>query len=140
MPRARVAGRWLRWLWVAGAVQVAGRLVDLRWHAAHPGFERAGDQVQAHWLIWLGVLGGLAAALAGLRQVRDRGLMVVASASVAYAGLAGWHFAEHAAGSDPEIVHVLVGLAWAAIVAGIVDVTVRVLRRRGGSATEESDR
>lgn len=128
--------RWLPWLWLAAVVQIAGRVVDLRWHATHPGFESAGNQLQAHWLIWLGVVAGLAVAIAGLRVARDRGLLITAWASGAYLSVAGWHFAEHAAGNDPEIAHVLLAVAWTAALAGIADVTVRTLRQRTGTAAE----
>lgn len=72
--------RWLPWLWVAGMVQIAGRGMDLRWHATHPGFVSAGN--------------------------------------------------------GPEIVHVLLVVAWAGVLAGIVDVTVRTLRQRTRTVAE----
>ena len=48
--RARTA---LQLLWATLIVQVAGRLIDARWHATHDEFEGASQQLQAHWLIWL---------------------------------------------------------------------------------------
>jgi hypothetical protein len=51
------------------ALQAAGQLIDLRWPATHPGLERATDQLQAHWLIWLGALLTLAAATVGASRV-----------------------------------------------------------------------
>jgi hypothetical protein len=79
-------------------------VIDLRWHAIHPGFERAADQLQAHWLIWLGVLVTLAAAAVGARRVLSSwysGYRLLLLASVAYALSSAWHFWEHANLRDP---------------------------------------
>jgi hypothetical protein len=41
--------------WTGIAMMLPGQVVDLRWHAANGRrFERASDQVGAHWLIWQG--------------------------------------------------------------------------------------
>jgi hypothetical protein len=67
MATSGSTSRLLAGAWTGIALQAAGQVVDLRWHATHPGFERAADQLRAHWLIWLGVLVaiGKAAILAG---------------------------------------------------------------------------
>ena len=62
--------RALQGLWVAVAVQVAGRIVDGLWHASHDEFETTSDQLQAHWLIWVGVLLALVVAYGAVRALR----------------------------------------------------------------------
>jgi hypothetical protein len=57
----------LQLLWGAFAVQVAGRLLDFWWHATHDEFETGGDQLQAHWLVWIGTILVL---IVGVRAVR----------------------------------------------------------------------
>lgn len=64
--------RSLAALGAAFGVQVAGRLMDLRWHRTHDGFETGSDQVRAHWLVWLGTILVIAACVivAGRRRRR----------------------------------------------------------------------
>jgi hypothetical protein len=57
----------LQLLWGAFAVQVVGRLLDFWWHATHDEFETGGDQLQAHWLVWIGTILVL---IVGVRAVR----------------------------------------------------------------------
>ena len=128
-PTSRLLGG----VWAGIALQVAGQVIDLRWHATHPDFERAADQLRAHWLIWLGVLVTLLAAAVGARRVPSSwysGYRLLLLASVVYALSSGWHFWEHANLRDPAAPHVLVAIGKAAILAGAVSATVLVRRRR----------
>ena len=59
-------------LWFGLGALVAGRLFDLWWHSTHEGFETAGDQLQAHWLAWLGALVLLAASPLAALSIRRR--------------------------------------------------------------------
>jgi hypothetical protein len=80
--------------WTGIAMMLAGRVVDLRWHAANGRrFERAADQVEAHWLIWLGVLVLLIVAVIGARRVPSRwyvGFRLLLLAVVCHALIDGW--------------------------------------------------
>jgi hypothetical protein len=123
-------------LWLGVAIQLAGEVVDLRWHATHDEFEGAADQVEAHWLIWLGALLTLTAAAAAARSVRlqdNRGVMLTLVAGATYVGVSIWHFAAHASGTDPEVAHVMLGLGKIGILAGVIWATV-VWRRTGEAA------
>jgi hypothetical protein len=125
--------RLLAGVWTGITLQVAGQVIDLRWHATHPGFERAADQVQAHWLIWLGVLVTVVVAAVGARHVPSSwysGYRLLLLAGLAYALSSAWHFWEHAQLRDPAAPHVLVALGKAAILAGAISATVVSRRRR----------
>jgi hypothetical protein len=102
--------------------------------ACHPPrLERAADQVQAHWLIWLGVLVTLVVAAVGASRVPSSwhsGYRLLLLAGVAYALSSGWHFWEHAQLRDPVAPHVLVAIGKAAILAGAISATVVSRRRR----------
>jgi hypothetical protein len=123
LRRTLVAPRYLYALLAGVAVQVAGRAIDARWHATHEGFESASDQLQAHSVLWIGVLVTLIVSGLAVRELRLRpraGYFAVLASSVAYAGVAVWHFIEHANGSDPAPAHVVLGVLWAALLASAV--------------------
>jgi hypothetical protein len=123
-------------VWTGIALQAAGQAIDLRWHATHPGFERATDQLQAHWLIWLGVVVTLAAAAVGASRVPSgwfSGYRLLLLAGVAYAASSAWHFWEHANLRDPAAPHVLVAIGKAAILVGAISATIATRRRRATS-------
>lgn len=106
-------------LWVGLAMSIAGRLLDLQWHATHDEFETASDQFRAHWLAWLGALVLLAAAALALAQGR-RGLAVTAVVvgAAGYAVAALWHFYEHSQHRDPDLPHVLLTVAQIVMLVG----------------------
>jgi hypothetical protein len=122
-----LAGRRLLYaLWAGVAIQLAGGAVDGIWHANHGGFETAGDQLQAHSLIWVGMLAALAVSALGVRRERGQvrlGYWIVLGSSVVYVTVAIWHFLEHAAHRDTAAAHVLLAIAWAAVVLGAYAVT-----------------
>jgi hypothetical protein len=127
------SSRALRSLWIAVAVQLAGRLLDLRWHLTHDQFEGTSQQLEAHWLLWLGVLATLAIAVWAVVG-RERfpgyvGYILTAASGFLYAPVAVWHFVEHANGADPEVAHVLLGVGQVGMVFGAVVATV--IARRG---------
>jgi hypothetical protein len=121
-------------LWAGLAVWFAGRLVDARWHSEHDEFEGASQQLEAHWLAWLGVLVTVALAIWGARHFgelrRSLGLRILIAGGALYALVAVWHFIEHAGGSDPEAAHVLLVLANAALLVGAVVATASLRRGR----------
>jgi hypothetical protein len=97
-----------RVLWIGVAVFVAGRLIDLWWHATHPEFETAADQVRAHFVVWTGtILMLVGAAWAVAFGAASRGYLVVLAGGVGYAAVAVWHFWEHSQGRDPDLPHLL---------------------------------
>lgn len=105
---------------VAGIIVfIAGRIVDAVWHATHPEFETAIQQVQAHAVVWAGVLMLLFASGRALRLgIRNPGYAAVLAAGLFYAGVAGWHFWEHSQLRDPDLPHVLLLIANIAIFTG----------------------
>jgi hypothetical protein len=78
-----------RLLWWGVGLFVLGRIVDLIWHATHPEFETAADQLRAHSVVWLGAL-----------------LMIVAAATafVSGRGRSGYEHSQH---RDPDLPHLL---------------------------------
>jgi hypothetical protein len=108
---------------VAGAlVMTAGRALDLRWHATHDEFETGIDQLQAHWLAWLGALILLATGAVGVRRriYRSPGFAVLFVAASLYAAVAGWHFWLHQNLRDPDLPHVLLALSQLGLYGGSV--------------------
>ena len=122
----------LRALWIAVGVQIAGRLLDLRWHLNHDEFEGTAQQFEAHWLLWIGVLATVAVAGAGLRSRPDgttrQGWLSLLVSAIAYVGVAVWHFVEHANGADPGLAHLLLGITQAAMILAAVFITVQARR------------
>lgn len=126
--------RVLAAVWVGLGLWFAGRLIDARWHASHDEFEGASQQIEAHWLAWLGVAVTLVVAVSASRRFatlrRSVGLRTVAAAGAAYLLVAVWHFVEHADGNDPEVAHVLLVLANAGLIAGAIILTLSLRRGR----------
>jgi hypothetical protein len=133
------ANQALRALWIAVAVQLAGRLLDLRWHLTHDEFEGTSQQLEAHWLLWLGVLVTIAvgvwAVLRPERLVGYHGYLLTVAAGLLYVPVAVWHFIAHANGEDPELAHVLVGVGGVGMVIGAVLATLLVRRSRPAADT-----
>ena len=126
-------GRLFAAVWVGVALQVIGQAIDFRWHATHPEFETARDQLQAHWLLWIGSLVTLVAAWLAVRAVRGarrEGLLLTVWASLGYVAFSIWHFLEHARGADPDLPHVLLGVAKVGILVGVIWATVQWRRSR----------
>jgi hypothetical protein len=118
-------------LWIAVAVLIVGRLVDLQWHLTHDDFEGAADQVRAHLVLWIGVLMLLGVTVVAIRQgTAGFGYRLALGGAAFYVPVAVWHFVEHANGSDPELPHVLIALAYIAMLIGVVAVTVPAIRQR----------
>jgi hypothetical protein len=108
MSRAAAAFRTDRLLWLGVGVFVVGRIVDLVWHATHPEFETATDQLRAHSVVWVGALLMSWAAVGAFASGRgNTGYLLVLSGGVAYAAVAVWHFYEHSQLRDPDLLHVL---------------------------------
>lgn len=131
------AGRLFAAIWAGVALQVIGQAIDFRWHATHKEFETAADQLQAHWLLWIGSLVTLVAvALAArvLRGTRREGLLIALWASVGYVAGSIWHFLEHARGADPAAPHILLLATKVGILTGVIWATVQwwLTRRRAG--------
>jgi hypothetical protein len=102
------ARRTNRLLWWGVGVFAVGRIVDLIWHATHPEFETAADQLQAHSVVWLGALLMIvAAARAFASGNRNGGYLLVLLAGLAYGAVAVWHFYEHSQHRDPDLLHLL---------------------------------
>ena len=125
------AGRSALALAAGLATSVAGRVLDLRWHATHDEFETGADQLRAHWLAWVGAAIVLVAALLTWRRpsLRHPFVAVALAGSVGYAVVAGWHFWEHSQLRDPDLPHVLLALSQIAMLGGSVGATVVLSRR-----------
>jgi hypothetical protein len=124
--------RQLEALWVAILVQVLGRISDGIWHLNHADFEGAADQLEAHFVVWTGMLMTLAAAVWALRSdgARERraGYLVTFVAAVLYVPAAVWHFIGHANGEELDVAHVLLAVTQVATIAGAIAATVRSRR------------
>lgn len=140
MAAADVAqeGRLFRALIAGFLAQVAGRMVDLRWHVMHDEFEGAAQQLEAHWLIWISTAFVLMIAAPALRGVREqgqrRGYAVVLAANLAYAALAVLHFFQHLDHLEVDWTHLLLTITSVAAVVGVVWV---VAGRWSGSRKRE---
>jgi hypothetical protein len=126
-------------------VQLLGRLLDLRWHLTNEEFEGVSEQFEAHWLLWLGVLGTLLIALLAARQPETpqperRGYLFLLGSGLGYSGVAVWHFIEHANGNDPELAHILLGITQIGMVLGAVLATIGARRGRPVAAPSASPR
>ena len=127
--------RLLQLLGFAAVVQIAGRALDGRWHAQHDEFEGASQQLEAHWLLWLGVIATLAVCVLALRRLErdDRGRLgyrVTLLSGLLYTPVAVWHFIEHANHNDPAIPHVLLAAGQLGMIVGIVLVFLLSRQRR----------
>ena len=118
-------------LWAGFAISIAGRALDLRWHATHDEFETANDQLRAHWLAWLGAIVLLATAALALAQGR-RGLALptLVAGAAGYLGVASWHFYEHSQLRDPDLPHILLAVAQVAMLVAAPLAAVSLDRQR----------
>lgn len=134
--RLRLGRPFARAIWIGIAVQLAGRIVDGRWHATHDEFEGAAQQLEAHWLVWIGVLVTLIAAGSAMRRLaaeeRNAGYPLVFWGAVLYVGVAAWHFLEHVAHNDPALPHILLVVTTVMMIAGALLV---LLLPKGGHGT-----
>lgn len=118
-------------LWIAVGVVIVGRLVDLQWHLAHDEFEGVSEQFRAHTVVWIGVLMVVAVTIVAIKQgVRERGFLLAFAGAVVYVPVAIWHFVEHANGADPEVAHVLLGVADVAIILGAIVAAITARRSK----------
>jgi hypothetical protein len=127
MASRRPTGRLFIGAWAGILMLMAGQVVDLRWHAANSRrFERASDQLGAHWLIWLGVLVLLVVAVVGARRVLSRwylGFRLLLLAVACHLLVDGWHFWEHYNLHDPVVPHVLLAILKGVMLAAVVSAT-----------------
>ena len=111
---------------MAFAVQVVGRLLDFWWHATHDEFETGVDQLQAHWLVWIGTLLVLVVATraltAGVTGPERAGYLAVVLANGLYVPIAVAHFIQHQNHQEVDWAHL--GLATTNIVAALAVVYV----------------
>jgi hypothetical protein len=120
----------LKALWIAVGVVILGRLVDLQWHLSHDEFEGTSQQFRAHTVVWIGVLSVLAVTVTAIRAgVRNPGFSLALAGTALYVPVAVWHFIEHANGTDPDVAHVLLGIADVAIIGGAIVASLARRRR-----------
>jgi len=119
------------------ATFVAGRLLDAWWHTGHDEFETGADQIQAHWLAWLGTLLIMAAAAQGVRERRSPGYALTLAGALGYAVVAAWHYYEHTERREVDLTHLLLVVANVVVLLGIVWVATdsRVPRRASDRST-----
>jgi len=128
------ARTYLLAIWVGVAVQIAGRILDGIWHSNHDEFEAASQQVEAHWLLWIGIAVTAVAAILAVTRLaaseRNPGYGVVLAGCALYVPVAIWHFVEHANYNDPELAHYLLGLGQILIIGGAILAAILARRRR----------
>ena len=122
------------------AGQIAGRLVDLRWHLTHEEFEGGVEQLQAHWLIWLATAFVLGVSAVAVRRVQERahrrGYVIVLAANAAYGAVAAIHFFQHLNRSEVDWAHFLLVVTSIAAVIGVLWVIgARLARKQTTPAT-----
>jgi hypothetical protein len=131
----------LQLLWGAFAVQVAGRLLDFWWHATHDEFETGADQLQAHWLVWIGTIlvltVGIRALRGGARGSQRSGYQILVVANGLYVPIAVAHYIQHLNRQEVDWAHIGLGLTNVVAALGVLYVTFSALRERklGGSST-----
>jgi hypothetical protein len=123
------------------AAFIAGRLLDARWHAGHDEFETGADQIQAHWLVWLGTLLTLAAAIQGVGERPSPGYSIALAGALGYGVVAAWHFYEHTERREVDVTHLLLVVTNLVILTGAVCVAIEAWRgmtRRANASTPEA--
>ncbi len=138
-PRAK-ARRLLLALWIGVAIQLLGQLIDVRWHATHSShFRSTSEQVEAHWMIWLGIAVILVASLAAVRSdhgTTGRGLTgALVASSVLVAGQV-WNFWDHAQGRTTVPPHLLIALGRLGVLVAAAVATYELLGRTAAPAGE----
>jgi hypothetical protein len=120
----------------AFAVQVVGRLLDFWWHATHDEFETGGDQLQAHWLVWIGtilvLIVGVRALRGGVLGPQRTGYMTAVVANGLYVPIAIAHFIQHLNREEVDWAHIGLGITNVMAALGVLYVTFSVLRERHG--------
>lgn len=135
MKPEHLPNRAFKWLWAAFIVQVAGRLLDLQWHATHTEFETGADQLRAHWLVWLGTALMLVVAVRALRadvsMAERRGYLVALISNILYAAVGVIHFVQHLNHQEVDWAHISLAVTNIGSVVGVVMVTAaRMLATR----------
>lgn len=114
------------------AIQIAGRVLDGIWHANHDEFEGASQQLQAHWLLWLGVLFTLAVCALAIGRLpageRSIGYPITLAGCAFYVPIAIWHFIEHSNLNDPDLAHYLLAIGQITIFVGAAIAIVSGIR------------
>lgn len=136
------SGRIFKTLWGAFVVQVAGRLLDLWWHATHDEFETGRDQLTVHWLVWLGTLFILVAAVgavrSGLSDPERHGYLVVLWSNALYVGVAVIHFMQHLDHQEVDWAHISLAVTNIGSVVGVLMVTAARIKLRAQQARGEA--
>lgn len=115
---------------VGAVVMTAGRVVDLQWHATHAEFETGTDQIQAHWLAWVGAFALLVTASigVGVRRYRSPGFLLLFVSAWLYAGVAAWHFWLHQQLRDPDLPHALLAVSQLGLYVGTLCIGAGLIR------------
>jgi hypothetical protein len=121
-------------LWAAFVAQVAGRLLDFQWHRTHSEFETGRDQIQAHWLLWMGTVLVLVVAAGGLRsappRAERRGYLTVVTANVLFGAVSVIHYIQHLNRQEVDWAHISLGVTNIGSVVGVLMVTAAYLHSR----------
>lgn len=95
--------------------------------------------MEAHFVLWAGMLMTVAAAGWALRTdrapERRPGYLVTFIAALLYVPVAVWHFIGHANGDELDVAHVLLGVTQVATIVGALIATLS--SRRSAAATSQ---
>jgi hypothetical protein len=101
--------------------------MDLRWHQTHSGFETGRDQLQAHWLVWLGTLLVIGVTLMAMRLkpagLEHRAYQITLWANALYVVVAVIHFFQHLDHQEVDWAHAGLAVTNIAAAVGVVMVT-----------------
>jgi hypothetical protein len=97
----------------------------------HQEFETGADQLQAHWLAWLGALVLLLVAAGAWRSrahLRNPAVVLTLVGAVGYGLVAGWHFWEHTRHQEAALTHLALVLTVLVMLGGAVTAALLLAR------------
>lgn len=117
-------------MWLGIAVFVLGIAWDGVWHSSNPeALETGWNVLEAHGVMYAGVLVALVGSLVAFREPRGRPSAaswygLTAAGALAQAVGTGWDAVAHALGSEAALAHLLARVGLLALLAGAAAVSI----------------